>query len=126
MYIFHWFKLQRMYHKQKIQASDKSNEILIEKAFRLYSNTIDISDGEHRAGNGFFSKNLSDAMDHAENLNIPYSKEINFMIWAIYIELHKRSIQNFKKGIMTVSLSELNHHEVAKQYIKACLKAEIH
>ena len=34
-----------------------------------------------------------------------------------------KSIENFKRDIKTVDLSELSHIEISKRYIKSCLEA---
>ncbi len=124
MKLYQWLKNKKAYNKQIKNLPDENTEKLIEKVFALYPQIIDISDGELRDNNGFWSANLSDARHHAEESNVPYSQEIDFMIWAVYGELHTKSIENFKKGIKAINLSELNHIEISKRYIKSCLKAE--
>ena len=118
---FQRLKIQKTYNKQNEEA-----EKLIEKVFELYPQEIDISDGELRGKNGFWSKKLSDAFHNAEELNTPDSKEIDFMIWAVYSELHAKSLENFEKGIKIVKLSELSHIEISRRYIKSCLKADLY
>lgn len=124
MKISQWFKFRRKYNKQIKKLPDKSAEKIIETTFNLYPNEIDISDGELRGKKGFWSENLSYALHNAEEQNIPYSQEINFMIWAVYGELHTKSIGNFKNGIMKVCLSELNRDTIIKRYIKALSEAD--
>ncbi len=126
MKIAQWFKIRRMYSEQIKKLPDKSVEKLIERTFDLYPKLIDIADGELRSKKGFYSKNLSDARLNAEELNMPHSEEIDFMIWAVYGELHTKSIENFKKGIKTVNLSELSYIEISRRYIKSCLKADLY
>ena len=53
------------------------------------------------------------------------SPEIDFIIWAVYGELHTKSIENFKRDIMIVSISELSHTEIRRRHIKARLKADM-
>ena len=126
MKISQWIKFRRKYSKQIKKLPDKSVEKIIETTFNLYPYEIDISDGELRGKNGFWSKKLSDAFHNAEELNTPDSEEIDFMIWAIYSELHTKSIENFKRDIKTVDLSELSHIEISKRYIKSCLEADLY
>ena len=126
MKIAQWFKIRRMYSEQIKKLPDKSVEKLIERTFDLYPKLIDIADGELRSKKGFYSKNLSDAWHNAEELNMSHSEEVDFMIWAVYGELHTKSIENFKKGIKTVGLSELSHIEISRRYIKSCLKADLY
>jgi hypothetical protein len=126
MKISQWFKFRRKYSKQIKKLPDKSVEKIIEKTFNLYPYEIDISDGELRGKNGFWSKKLSDAFHNAEKLNTHDSVEIDFMIWAVYGELHAKSIENFKNGIMTVSLSDLSYNEISRRYIKSRLQADMY
>ena len=126
MKISQWIKFRRKYSKQIKKLPDKSVEKIIETTFNLYPFEIDISDGELRGKNGFWSKKLSDAFHNAEELNTPDSEEIDFMIWAVYGELHTKSIENFKKGIMTVSLSDLSYNEISRRYIKSRLQADMY
>ena len=126
MKIAQWFKIRRMYSEQIKKLPDKSVEKLIERTFDLYPKLIDIADGELRSKKGFYSKNLSDAWHNAKELNKSHSEEVDFMIWAVYGELHTKSIENFKKGIMTVSLLELSHNKISRRYIKSRLKDSMH
>ena len=126
MKIFHWLNFKIKHNEQIKKSPDKFVEKLIEKTFELYPQVIDISDGELRGKKGFWSENLSDAWHNAMDLNIPYSEELDFMIWAVYCELHTKSRENFKKGIMAVNLSELRNNKVSRQYIKSWLKADIY
>ena len=48
------------------------------------------------------------------------------MIWAIYGELHTKSIELFRMGLKSVYVLDLNRNEITKRYIKAYLEAEIH
>ena len=125
MKICQWLKIKKVYNEQTKKLPDEEVEKLIERTFDLYPQLIDIADGEWRSKKGFYSKNLSDAWHNADELNMPYSEEIDFMIWAVYGELHTKSIENFKKGIKTVGLSELSHTEISRRYIKSCLEADL-
>ena len=125
MKLYQWLKTKKVYNEQIKKLPDEEVEKLIEKSFDLYPQLIDISDGDLRSKIGFYSKNLSDAWHNADELNMPRSEEIYFMIWAVYGELHRKSVENFKKGIKTVGLSELSHIEISKRYIKACLEADL-
>ncbi len=85
MNIFQWFKIKKLYNAKIKQLSNKSFESLIEITIKLYPKVIDISDGELRDGNGFWSENLSDAWDNAENQNTARSEEIDFhSTWNYY------------------------------------------
>ncbi len=79
---------------------------------------IDISDGELRDDNGFFSCNLSSAWDEAEKLNVNKNTEYDFMLWAIYGCLHKRARENFLNKIYTVSIDEIVQENIMEQYLK--------
>ena len=100
---------------------DKELKELVEQALALLPASIDISDGEIRGKNGFFSQNLSVAWQQAEKRNLPHSQELDFMLWAVYGALHEKSIQNFKNGTASVYLSELNCTDICKRYIKETL-----
>ena len=126
MKLYQWLKIKKAYNEQIKKLPDEEVEKLIEKTFKLYPQKIDIFDGELRGKKGFWSKNLSDALHNAEELTMPRSEKIDFMIWAVYGELHTKSIENFKKGIKTVGLSELSHIEISRRYIKSCLKADLY
>ena len=123
MKIYQWLKIKKVYNEQIKKLPDKEVEKLIERTLDLYPQFIDISDGELRGKKGFWSVKLSDAFHNAQALNMPRSEEIDFMIWAVYGELHTKSTENFKKGIMTVRLSELSHNKISRRYIKSRLKA---
>ena len=114
-------QIKKIYNKQIRKLPDKELEKLVKQAFTLFPASIDISDGEIRKKHGFFSKNLSDAWEQAERRNSPRSQELDFMLWAVYGTLHEKSIQNFKKGTLTVCLSELNLIEICKRYIKTTI-----
>ena len=120
------FKVRKMYKAQIKQLLDENLSILVNETIKLYPETIDISDGQFRGGKGFWSRNLADARLNAENLNISASKETDYMIWAIYGELHTKSIELFRMGLKSVYVLDLNRNEIIKRYIKAYLEAEIH
>ncbi len=126
MKLYRWLKIKKAYNEQIKKLPDEEVEKLIEITFKLYPQEIDISDGELRGKKSFWSKKLSDAWHNAEELNMPHSEEFDFMIWAVYGQLYTKSIENFKKGIMTVSLSELSHNEISRGYIKSRLEADMY
>ena len=115
-----------MYKAKIKQLPDENLSILVNETIKLYPETIDISDGQVRGKKGFWSRNLADARLNAENLNISASKETDYMIWAIYGELHTKSIELFRMGLKSVYVLDLNRNEIIKRYIKAYLEAEIH
>lgn len=125
MKIYQWLKIKKVYNEQIKKLPNEEVEKLIERTFDLFPQLIDISDGELRGKKGFWSVNLSGAFHNAQELNIPRSEEIDLMIWTVYGELHTKSIDNYKKGIMTVSLSELRHNVISRKYIKSRLKTDI-
>lgn len=94
-------------------------EKLLNEVLSFYPGSIDISDGELHADDGFFSQNLSDAWDIAENMNTMQSEEIEAMIWAIFGVLHGKSRGSFKNDDFTVSPCELDHVEIITKYHKA-------
>ena len=120
------FKVRKMYKAQIKQLPDENLSILVNETIKLYPETIDISDGQFRGKKGFWSGNLADARLNAENLNISASKETDYMIWAIYGELHTKSIELFRMGLKSVYVLDLNRNEIIKRYIKAYMEAEIH
>ena len=120
------FKVRKMYKAKIKQLPDENLSILVNETIKLYPETIDISDGQVREKKGFWSRNLADARLNAENLNISASKETDYMIWAIYGELHTKSIELFRMGLKSVYVLDLNRNEIIKKYIKAYLEAEIH
>ena len=120
------FKVRKMYKAKIKQLPDENLSILVNETIKLYPETIDISDGQVRGKKGFWSRNLADARLNAENLNISASKETDYMIWAIYGELHTKSIELFRMGLKSVYVLDLNRNEIIKRYIKAYLEAEIH
>ena len=89
---------------------------LAEKTLALFPDIIDISDGEVMDDNGFFSKNLSDAWDKAEDRNGVTGNDVAFMIWAIFGLLHRKSRENYLKGIYTVTLNEISIESIEKEY----------
>lgn len=126
MNILQWVKFKKLYRKQVKVLQNKTLDLLVDETIKLYPETIDISDGELRSKKGFWSKNLSDAFHKAEDLNVSDSTETDFMIWAIYGELHTKSRENFSKGIKSVSVLELNRSKIIKRYIKDCSEANIY
>ena len=126
MNVFRWFKFRKIYKAQIRELPDENLNTLFNETIKLYPEIIDISDGEIRGKNGFWSENLSDAWHNAEELNESHSQETDAMIWAIYCELHTKSIKNFRTGIKLVSISELSCDEIIKRYIKNYLETEFY
>ena len=126
MNVFKFFKIRKMYKVQIKELPNENISILLNETIKLYPETIDISDGELRGKKGFWSKNLSNAFHNAEDLNVLNSKETDSMSFAIYGELHTKSLENFRIGVKSVSVSELNRNKIIKRYIKACLKADLY
>ncbi len=124
MNLCQWLKIRRIYREKTKKLPDKELEKIIDSTLDLYPQFIDISDGELRSKKGFWSKNLSDAWHNASDKNKPYSEKVDLMIWAIYCELHTKSIKNFKLGINKVDLSELSHLEISKRYIRSYLESD--
>ena len=91
---------------------------LIERASALFPDSIDVSDGELRSDNGFFSTNLSDVWHSAEDKNGVVGNDVDAMIWAIYGLLHRKSRENYLKGIHTISLNEIGFDNIEKEYFK--------
>ncbi len=99
-------------------------ERLIQDTLKLFPEEIDISDGELRNDNGFFSQNLSKAWHRAEESTGTTGCDIDFMIWSVFGMLHNMSRENFAKGIYYVSLNDINYEELKLIYIKALREAE--
>lgn len=93
-------------------------KLLIEHTLTLFPDSIDISDGELRNDNGFFSKNLANAWHGAEDRNGVIGNDVDLMIWAIFRFLHRKSRENYLKGIYTVTLNELSIYSIEKEYNK--------
>lgn len=98
---------------------------LIEHTLTLFPDSIDISDGELRSGNGFFSKNLSDVWNKAEDKNGVAENDVFFMIWAIYGLLHRKSRENYSNSIYTVSLCDLSIAGIEKEYIQVINESKV-
>ena len=99
-------------------------ENLIKDALKLFPEIIDISDGELRDDNGFFSWELSKVSDRAEESTGTTGNDIDFMIWSVFGVLHRMSRENFAKGIYTVSLNDIDMEELEKEYYKAIEEAK--
>ncbi len=102
----------------------KNIEDLIKSALKLFPEVIDISDGELRDDNGFFSWELSKACDRAEESTGTTGNDIDFMIWSVFGLLHRMSRENFAKGIYYVSLNDIDMEELTKEYQRALQEAE--
>ena len=94
-------------------------EILIKDTLKLFPGVIDISDGELKNGNGFFSENLSKVWHSAEESTGTTGRDIDFMIWSVFRVLHKMSRENFAKGIYNTFLNDINYEELEREYIEA-------
>lgn len=99
-------------------------ENLIKDTVKLFPEIIDISDGELRDDDGFFSWELSKAWHRAEESTGTTGKDIDFMIWSIFRVLHRKSRENFSKEIYSVSLSDIDMEELKKEYQKVIEEAE--
>ena len=99
-------------------------ENLIKDTFKLFPEIIDISDGELRDDDVFFSWELSKAWHRAEESTGTTGKDIDFMIWSIFRVLHRKSRENFAHGIYCVSLNEIDMEELQMEYKKALQEAE--
>ena len=75
---------------------------------KYYPSEIDISDGTLVAKDGGNFKILSEFWDNAELKTENESEFIKLMVWGIFCAFHKKAIDNFLKGIKTVSISELD------------------
>lgn len=122
MNVFKWFKIRKIY---KEQSNNNALGLLFDETIKFFPEIIDVSDGELRGKKGFYSNSLSDVWHNVQDFNVSNSIETDFMIWAIYGELHTKSIQNFKKRIKLVRVSELNRSKILKGYIKECLEADV-
>lgn len=91
---------------------------LIENSLALFPVCIDISDGELLDDNGFLSKNLSDVWHQAEEKNSVTGNDVDFMIWAVYRLLHRKSRENYSKGIYSISLNEISLESIEEEYRK--------
>ena len=91
-------------------------ENLIRDTFKLFPEAIDISDGELRDDDGFFSQELSKSWHRAEDKNTVTGNDVDFMIWSIFRVLHRKSRKNFAHGIYCVSLNEIDMEELQIEY----------
>ncbi len=99
-------------------------ENLVKDTFKLFPEIIDISDGELRGDDGFFSWKLSKAWHRAEESTGTTGKDIDFMVWSIFRVLHRKSRENFAKEIYCVSLNEIDTEELKMEYQKAIKETE--
>lgn len=84
---------------------------------------IDISDGELRSDNGFYSYNLT--ISHwniAEKFEA--NTEYSLMIWAVYKVIHELAKKNFIDGNYMVDVILLDHQEILKEYKKVLKDAK--
>ena len=102
----------------------RNTESLIVETLKLFPEVIDIADVELRAKNCFFSQTLSDAVRKAESSNGILGNNIEFMIWAIYRLLHKKSRENFRNGIHKVLVEEIKIKDIESEYQKVLKEAE--
>ncbi len=102
----------------------KNIESLIKYTLKLFPEIIDISDGELRADDGFFSQKLSQVWHSAEDKNAVTGNDVYFMIWSVYRLLHIKSRECFAKGIYSVSLNDIDYEELNKEYQRAIEEAE--
>ena len=89
---------------------------LISKCINLFPETIDISDGDLRGDDGFYSKNLSNAWDDAEK-GVVAGSDIDFMIWSIYKILHRLARKKFQNNGYQMLISEVNIEDISQEYI---------
>lgn len=97
---------------------------LAEDALKLFPSTIDISDGELRGDNGFYSASLSNAWDEAEKKNGVSGNDMDFMIWSVFKLLHIKSRDFFAKGIYNVSLEDIEMYDLKAEFNKVMKKAK--
>ncbi len=100
-------------------------EVLINKTLNLFSDVIDISDGELGNDNGFYSRNLSAAWRRAEEKNGVVNNDVAFMIWSIFVLLHTKSRANFCNGVYKVCLNEITCQDIENEYKKVLKEAGI-
>ena len=91
---------------------------IISECLQLWPKSVDISDGELKSDNGFYSPNLSTAWWDAEDKTITGS-DLDFMVWAIFGVLHKLAREKFIEKKYVVLICELNHDDIMQEYIKA-------
>lgn len=98
-------------------------EITYEKRFQFFPEIIDISDGkEITETSGFYSANLSDIWNSAEDKTLNNSEQ--YFVWAFYSVIHKYSKEFFKNGIGKIKLSEIEKTEIKKKYFEVIEEAE--
>lgn len=88
---------------------------------KFWQTDIDISDGKILMGNGGFFKKLSKVWDEVELKTESESEFIQLMVWGIYCGYHKKAIENFEVGKMTVSLAELDIKYIKHRFEESLL-----
>ena len=91
---------------------------------QFWPSEIDISDGtfiEMDSGNFPI---LSESWDKAELKTKNESEFIKLMVWGIYCACHKKAIENFLNGKMTVSLTELDMEYLKYKFEESLFDSE--
>jgi hypothetical protein len=92
---------------------------------KYYPSEIDISDATMVSKGGGNFKTLSEFWDNAELKTENESNFIKLMVWGIFCAYHKKAIDYFKNGKMTVSLNELDMEYLKYKFEESLLDTEL-
>jgi hypothetical protein len=92
---------------------------------KYYPSEIDISYATMVSKSGGNFKTLSEFWDNAELKTENESDFIKLMVWGIFCAYHKKAIDNFKNGKMTVSLNELDMEYLKYKFEESLLDTEL-
>ena len=91
---------------------------------KYYPSEIDISNATMVEKDSGYFKTLSESWDIAELKTNNESGFIKLMIWGIFCAYHKKAIDNFQSGKMTVSLIELDMEYLKYKFEESLLDTE--
>lgn len=109
---------------RKIKKQMRYTDNLIRDALNLFPKTIDISDGELRSDEAFFSNNLSETWHKAVESTGTTGENIDFMIWSVFGLLHKIARDNFERGIYQVAIEDIDIDSLKNEYLKSIEEAK--
>ncbi len=91
---------------------------------KYYPSKIDISDGKTVLKDSGKFKILSEFWEIAELKTENDSDFVKLMVWGIFSAYHKKAIDNFQNGKMTVSLAELDMEYLKYKFEESLLDTE--
>ena len=94
------------------------------QTIKYYPSEINISDGKMLSKNGGNFKTLSEFWNNAELKTQNESDFIKLMVWGIFCAFHKKAIDNFQKGKISVSMVELDMEYLKYKFEESLLDKE--